>query len=118
MTSDDPSQPEQTAIDPDKNGPGVLCGRCNHLNCAGQDKCELCGWALFIQCPHCGAPAAGVYVRCQRCRHRLPRRGGQARRRRDDGSPVDRANRQLLGVLAIVLVLLAIGVVLVLRLRG
>lgn len=110
MISDESNLPEGKAIDREKNQPGVLCRRCDHLNYTGRDDCEDCGAPLFVECPHCGGRAPRVYTRCPQCRHRLRNRGGQRRKKHGDHGRGAHASgrkptRQLLWALGIMFVL-------------
>ena len=123
MTSDESSGQTQQTIDPGKNQPGVLCGHCDHLNCGGLTACEVCGTLLYAKCAHCGLEAPRVYMRCPQCRHRLRGHTVLARRRSRDKlrrapSSIEKANRQLIWVLALVVVIIAVATVVVMRLKG
>jgi hypothetical protein len=121
MTSDESNVPAQPEIHRERNQPGVLCPRCDHLNYVGQEDCEDCGAPLFIECPHCGERTPRVFTRCPECRHRLRHRGSHRRKHggkhRGAHSPSQRANRQLLWVLGVVFVLFGVAAVILLRFR-
>ncbi|HNQ90755.1 MAG TPA: hypothetical protein PKM73_19235 [Verrucomicrobiota bacterium] len=110
MTSSDENAPADVAVDRTKNQPGVLCGKCDHLNYLGYDDCEKCGSPLYLDCRRCGRRNPRVYTRCQFCHGRLHRRGLFGRRRgHRRHSFWHRAGWQILEVL---LVLLGLTVVL------
>ena len=122
MTSDESSSPQQTAFEPDKNQPGVLCSRCDHLNYATLEECEDCGAALYIDCPHCGERSPRVYTRCPHCRRRLRHRVSHGRRHggktRRSTSSTEKATRQLIWIVGVLFCLFAIAAFILMRLKG
>ena len=123
MTSDESQPRTEAPIDPDKNQPGVLCTRCDHLNYLGQEKCEDCGAPLFVKCTHCGEQSPRVFSRCPHCHHRLRHRGRHGHRKHHGGSrrglsSSERATRQLMWILGVVLALFAIAALILSRLKS
>lgn len=50
---------------------GVLCGKCEHLNPRGIDKCERCDSHLYVTCQQCKHRNPRVASRCSNCNHHL-----------------------------------------------
>ena len=53
-------------------GRAVLCSGCDHLNPTGLDACEMCGRALFVECPECHTSRPAVVTECATCRGTAP----------------------------------------------
>jgi len=122
MTLDESNPPTPEALDANKNQPGVLCQRCDHLNHGSREECEDCGAPLYVECAHCGERAARVFTRCPHCRHRLRHRGSHGRRHggkhRRPRSSVQRANRLLLWAIGIIIILFVAAGVILMRFKG
>ena len=114
MISNDAMDANPAPVDRSKNQPGVLCGRCDHLNYLGEDDCEECGAPLYVDCPHCGARNVGVFTRCTKCRRRLHRRSMLQRHHSNKGgrrrrSPTGAATRQFFWILLGFIVVFAVA---------
>lgn len=54
-----------------RQGRGVLCKSCEHLNPVGLDLCEYCEAPLFISCPSCQTVNPRVLSKCSECKSPL-----------------------------------------------
>ena len=54
-----------------KEGKGILCPKCNHLNRPHSTKCSRCDSHLHVKCKDCGAHNERIHTRCQTCGRRL-----------------------------------------------
>lgn len=62
------SEPKPAADTPVKrDGRGVLCPKCEHLNPLALDTCETCHTPLFAPCPQCGHRNPCVLDHCEKC---------------------------------------------------
>jgi len=96
--------------DLERNQPGVLCPKCDHLNYRNQELCERCGAQLYVDCPRCGYKNERVYLRCRQCHKRLA--GGlfkHHRHRRHGRSWFRKVSWQVFQVLIVVLGIVAVG---------
>lgn len=53
-----------------RQGRGVLCAKCEHLNPLGLEACETCHSPLFATCPQCGHSNPRVLDHCVECKRR------------------------------------------------
>ncbi|HTI69321.1 MAG TPA: zinc ribbon domain-containing protein [Candidatus Limnocylindria bacterium] len=64
--------PEKVEEAADPSGErGVLCPKCEHLNPADLELCEICNAKLSTICSYCGTKNGRVLTRCRKCRRRL-----------------------------------------------
>lgn len=71
--SDEPSSTPspESASGSRRQGRGVLCKKCEHLNPVGLETCEYCEEALFVACPSCQAVNPRVLSKCTECKSPL-----------------------------------------------
>ena len=50
---------------------GVLCVKCDHLNPASLEECEVCKAHLWVNCLECGAKNRRINIRCDECKRRM-----------------------------------------------
>ncbi len=53
-----------------RQGRGVLCAKCEHLNPLGIEQCETCQAPLYVSCPKCGHRNPAVLDHCLECKRR------------------------------------------------
>lgn len=103
------SQHGHVSADVERNQPGVLCVRCNHLNVTETPTCKRCGAELYRECAKCGHSSPIVFANCRKCHKRFPRGvfGGRNRKLRKAQSF---AKRTLTTAFQVLLVLVSLAV--------